>query len=526
MAIDPASGREERLLELDLPDAEAHGLSAVRCAGVWIVESRDQIAGFEAESERRLWHLPRPESAFRLSGRGATPYAADDAALPFWAVPRGDGAEIHRLDPRTGTWTAVARVPFSLVDLFLSVPARLLVGHATHGLTSLDPTSGTAHWTVHIPEAQGGDDVLGPVLVRDRAWIGSRSWGADGPLTTLSPVSLDGRGIGAPIRLDGALDWMCASRDLLGVVTTHPRRERVVSVLYPGGPRAELVMPEELGPVWMTADAEGIAVLAQGGRLAFATTGPSGIVWTEAPLPAGIAPHGAFVNGILACSVGHDVLLVDTKALRGVGPPRPRRDARVTRGAARPSASASSEPAEVVVAGASSMVLVEHPQYGRVPLGVPPGQPRPLKGDKIAFEEISEKPGGVIEVHRWRVLGGPDAATAEPETLAGDWADVPRDKPFVKGDAVERLGDRDVPPLLRQILERHDADPTFRWLCAAATGLRWQVAADARGLDAAREAGAFRFTARIGGQEHPPGLQVHLVENLVQRGAQNVFEVE
>ena len=331
VALDAQTGAEEDNVDLGIPHELAHGLSALRSAGVWIVESKDEIAGYEAASDRRLWRVPRPESAFRLVCPGATPLFADDRAPPFWALSRPDGVELQRLDPRTGALERIAWLPARPIDLFLPLADRVLLGDAQHGVTALDPTSGATLWTAPIPEAQRGDALLGPVAVGERAWIGTRSREPDGPVGVLARLRLDGRGAGAPIRLDGALEWIAASGSLLAAVTTHPSRERIVTAMIPGGPSAELVLPESLGAVALSTDEEAIVVAASGGRMAVALPGPTGVAWTEVPLPEGVSPDGALVGGVFACVHGEDVLLVDTRPLRELGARQPRWNARVVR---------------------------------------------------------------------------------------------------------------------------------------------------------------------------------------------------
>lgn len=76
-------------------------------------------------------------------------------------------------------------------------------------------------------------------------------------------------------------------------------------------------------------------------------------------------------------------------------------------------------PARVVFAGASSLVAVQHPRYGRLNLTRPPELVL-AKGDEVVLDRVVEGPAGVFKVQAWHKPSPTGSAAAFAPAASGD----------------------------------------------------------------------------------------------------------
>ena len=112
-----------------------------------------------------------------------------------------------------------------------------------------------------------------------------------------------------------------------------------------------------------------------------------------------------------------------------------------------------------------SVIIVQHPTYGRVTL-LAGSEPLPKAGDPVLLEGVTVKPGGVVKAERWWVAGA--RAAREPMRIAlvaPKMRVVPSSAPSqLAGDLLVRssmVGIAVLPELLR-LVERADCDALFR----------------------------------------------------------------
>jgi hypothetical protein len=186
------------------------------------------------------------------------------------------------------------------------------------------------------------------------------------------------------------------------------------------------------------------------------------------PLPAGGPVFPSCAGGQVLIASGDDLIAV---AAASVPSGQPTAALELRSLSATPPAGGPS--ATVTMAGVSGVIVVDHPDLGRVRFMRHPEAPALAIGDRIYLDEVDLRPGGGVDVLRWRHADGGAGSPSAPALQRFEVAALPPIPPPpvlepLAGcliDIEERTGR--APELLRRIAAACDRSP--------ATRDRWQA---------------------------------------------------